>query len=81
MFTLRFDMRAKDGPDSAADLYAAAVEMAAFGEENGAAALIVSEHHASPDGYLPAPLILASASPSGRRGAPTPTACASTSRT
>ena len=61
MFTLRFDMRAKDGPDSAADLYAAAVEMAAFSEENGAAAVIVSEHHASPDGYLPAPLILASA--------------------
>ena len=26
MFTLRFDMRAKDGPESAADLYAAAVE-------------------------------------------------------
>ncbi len=61
MFTLRFDMRAKDGPDTAADLYAAAVEMAAFGEEHGAAAVIVSEHHASPDGYLPAPLILASA--------------------
>jgi alkanesulfonate monooxygenase SsuD/methylene tetrahydromethanopterin reductase-like flavin-dependent oxidoreductase (luciferase family) len=61
MFTLRFDMRAKDGPESAADLYAAAVEMAAFGEQHGAAVAIVSEHHASPDGYLPAPLVLASA--------------------
>ena len=61
MYTLRFDMRAKDGPASAADLYAAAVEMAAFGEQNGAAAAMVSEHHASPDGYLPAPLVLASA--------------------
>jgi alkanesulfonate monooxygenase SsuD/methylene tetrahydromethanopterin reductase-like flavin-dependent oxidoreductase (luciferase family) len=61
MFTLRFDMRAKDGPGSAADLYAAAVEMAAWGEANGAAAAMVSEHHASPDGYLPAPLVLASA--------------------
>jgi alkanesulfonate monooxygenase SsuD/methylene tetrahydromethanopterin reductase-like flavin-dependent oxidoreductase (luciferase family) len=61
MYTLRFDMRAKDGPASAADLYAAAVEMAAFGEGNGAAAAVVSEHHASPDGYLPAPLLLAGA--------------------
>jgi len=61
MFTLRFDMRAKDGPASAADLYAAAVEMAAWAEQHGAPAVVVSEHHASPDGYLPAPLVLASA--------------------
>jgi alkanesulfonate monooxygenase SsuD/methylene tetrahydromethanopterin reductase-like flavin-dependent oxidoreductase (luciferase family) len=61
MFTLRFDMRAKDGPGSAPDLYAAAIEMAAWGEQNGAAAVVVSEHHASADGYLPAPLLLASA--------------------
>jgi len=61
MFTLRFDMRAKDGPGTAPDLYGAALEMAAWGEEHGAAAVIVSEHHASPDGYLPAPLVLASA--------------------
>jgi alkanesulfonate monooxygenase SsuD/methylene tetrahydromethanopterin reductase-like flavin-dependent oxidoreductase (luciferase family) len=61
MFMLRFDMRAKDGPASAADLYAAAVEMAAWGEAQGAITAAVSEHHASPDGYLPAPLVLASA--------------------
>jgi alkanesulfonate monooxygenase SsuD/methylene tetrahydromethanopterin reductase-like flavin-dependent oxidoreductase (luciferase family) len=61
MFSLRFDMRAKDGPASAGDLYTAAVEMAAWAEEHGAAAAVVSEHHASPDGYLPAPLLLASA--------------------
>ncbi len=61
MFTLRFDMRAKDGPGTMADLYAAAVEMAVFGERNGAAAAVVSEHHASPDGYLPSPFLLASA--------------------
>jgi len=61
MFTLRFDMRAKDGPASAADLYAAALEMAVWGEGHGAVATLVSEHHASPDGYLPAPLLLASA--------------------
>jgi alkanesulfonate monooxygenase SsuD/methylene tetrahydromethanopterin reductase-like flavin-dependent oxidoreductase (luciferase family) len=61
MFALRFDMRAKDGPGTTADLYAAALEMAVFGERNGAALAIVSEHHASPDGYLPSPLLLASA--------------------
>ena len=61
MFTLRFDMRAKDGPGSAPDLYAAAIEMAAFAEQHGAAAVVVCEHHASPDGYLPTPLLLASA--------------------
>ena len=61
MYMLRFDMRAKDGPGSAADLYAAAVEMAEWGERNGAVAAAVSEHHASPDGYLPSPLLLASA--------------------
>ena len=61
MFTLRFDMRAKDGSGSAPDLYAAAIEMAAFAEQHGAAAVVVCEHHASPDGYLPTPLLLASA--------------------
>lgn len=35
--------------------------MAAWGEENGCVALQVSEHHRSQDGYLPAPMILASA--------------------
>jgi alkanesulfonate monooxygenase SsuD/methylene tetrahydromethanopterin reductase-like flavin-dependent oxidoreductase (luciferase family) len=59
---MRFDMRVPaEGSASAAELYAAALEMAAWGEENGALQLVVSEHHASPDGYLPAPLVLAAA--------------------
>ncbi len=61
MFTMRFDMRAKDGFESAPALYQAAIEMAEWGEQNGCFAVQVSEHHASPDGYLPAPLVLASA--------------------
>lgn len=61
MFTLRFDMRLRDGDASAAALYRAALEMAAFGEQHGAALAMVSEHHAASDGYLPAPLLLASA--------------------
>jgi len=61
MFTLRFDMRLRDGFASAPELYRAALEMAAWGEQHGAALAMVSEHHASSDGYLPAPLVLASA--------------------
>ena len=62
MFMLRFDMRAPaDGPAPIADLYDAAIEMAAWSEQNGGVAIAVSEHHASPDGYLPSPLILATA--------------------
>ncbi|MBJ20261.1 MAG: LLM class flavin-dependent oxidoreductase [Deltaproteobacteria bacterium] len=62
MFTLRFDMRAPDeGPASPVDLYRCALEMAEWGESHGAISALVSEHHSSPDGYLPSPLILASA--------------------
>jgi alkanesulfonate monooxygenase SsuD/methylene tetrahydromethanopterin reductase-like flavin-dependent oxidoreductase (luciferase family) len=58
---MRFDLRAPEGGAPAAELYAAALEMAAWGEERGCLAVAVSEHHASPDGYLPAPLVLAAA--------------------
>ena len=61
MFTMRFDMRAPAFGAPRADLYRAALEMAAWGEENGCLGLQVCEHHRSADGYLPAPLILASA--------------------
>jgi len=62
MFLMRFDMRAPAfGSASTADLYACALEMADWGERNGCAQLVISEHHASEDGYLPSPLLLASA--------------------
>jgi alkanesulfonate monooxygenase SsuD/methylene tetrahydromethanopterin reductase-like flavin-dependent oxidoreductase (luciferase family) len=62
LFILRFDMRCPAwGEASPADLYAAAVEMSRYGEQHGAAAIIVSEHHHSEDGYLPSPIVLASA--------------------
>jgi alkanesulfonate monooxygenase SsuD/methylene tetrahydromethanopterin reductase-like flavin-dependent oxidoreductase (luciferase family) len=62
VFMLRFDMRAPtDGPADIRDLYAAAIEMAEWGEQHGALSVVLSEHHASPDGYLPSPLIFASA--------------------
>lgn len=62
MFTLRFDMRAPGRtPAETAALYEAALEMAAWGERHGCTLAMVSEHHGSEDGYLPAPLVLAAA--------------------
>jgi alkanesulfonate monooxygenase SsuD/methylene tetrahydromethanopterin reductase-like flavin-dependent oxidoreductase (luciferase family) len=43
------------------DLYEAFLDMAKFADDSGFAAVVVSEHHASDDGYLPSPLIAASA--------------------
>ena len=60
MFTMRFDMRTHPDGAPVQDLYAAALEMSAWAEGRGCIGVQVSEHHASPDGYLPAPLVLAS---------------------
>ena len=61
MYTLRFDLRAPTDGTPKAELYAAALDMCAWGEQHGALAAVLSEHHGSPDGYLPAPIVLASA--------------------
>jgi alkanesulfonate monooxygenase SsuD/methylene tetrahydromethanopterin reductase-like flavin-dependent oxidoreductase (luciferase family) len=61
MFTMRFDMRAPDTGASTTDLYKAAVDLAAWTETRGCIAAVISEHHTSEDGYLPSPLLLASA--------------------
>lgn len=54
-------MRAPSFGASTTDLYAAAIDMSAWAEQHGCVAAILCEHHGSEDGYLPAPLILASA--------------------
>ena len=68
MYQLRFSMRCPDegrsrSEESAARsaLYRAAVDMVSWGENHGNVAAAISEHHGSPDGYIPSPLILASA--------------------
>ncbi len=61
MFTLRFDMRAPHWGAPIEDLYAAAIEMAAWSEGRGAVITVLSEHHATEDRHLPSPLVLASA--------------------
>ena len=62
MFTMRFDMRAP-GQDATARgaLYRAAIDMAAWADSRGSATVVVSEHHASEDGYLPSPFPMAAA--------------------
>ena len=57
LFGLRFDFRnpAFAGV-SHADRYAAGLEMAEWADRLGCLTLGVSEHHGSPDGYLPSPL-------------------------
>lgn len=61
MFTLRFDMQAPVSGAPAANLYAAALEMAEWADDNGAFMVALSEHHATADGYLPSPVVLAAA--------------------
>src|SRR4051794_28823221 len=61
MFAMRFDMRAPANGAPAPELYRAALEMCAWGEEHGALSAVFCEHHGSADGYLPAPLALAAA--------------------
>jgi alkanesulfonate monooxygenase SsuD/methylene tetrahydromethanopterin reductase-like flavin-dependent oxidoreductase (luciferase family) len=68
MYQLRFSMRCpgiglSGSQESAArsELYRAAIDMVAWGEGHGCIAATISEHHSSPDGYIPSPLVLASA--------------------
>ncbi|HWE55448.1 MAG TPA: LLM class flavin-dependent oxidoreductase [Acidimicrobiales bacterium] len=56
-FGLRFDFRNPDlAGTSAADRYAAGLEMVEWADRRGCISVTVSEHHASSDGYLPSPL-------------------------
>ncbi len=61
VYLLRFDMRAPAIGAPTADLYAAALEMASWVEDRGALMAVVCEHHTMDDGYLPSPLVLATA--------------------
>ncbi len=54
---MRFDFRNPDHADTAmADRYAAALDMAEWADLLGCVTIAVSEHHGSPDGYLPSPI-------------------------
>jgi len=56
-FAMRFDFRNPEmAATSMADRYAAALDMAEWADGLGCVNIAVSEHHASPDGYLPSPI-------------------------
>lgn len=59
--TAAFDMRSPDWATPTHELYAAAVEMAAYADEAGLDGINLMEHHGSDDGYLPQPFTLAAA--------------------
>ena len=61
MFMMRFDMRAPASGASTSELYRTVIEMCEFAETRGCVSAVLSEHHMSPDGYLPAPMTLAAA--------------------
>jgi alkanesulfonate monooxygenase SsuD/methylene tetrahydromethanopterin reductase-like flavin-dependent oxidoreductase (luciferase family) len=61
-FGLRFDFRNPDLAGTAmADRYAAALEMCEWADRLGCSSIGVSEHHGSPDGYLPRPIPMVAA--------------------
>ncbi len=58
---ISYDMRAPSFGAPAASLYAAALDQVAWADEVGFDLVGLGEHHASPDGYDPSPLVLAAA--------------------
>lgn len=57
LFGLRFDFRNPDiARTSFADRYSTALDMVQWADALGAMTVSVSEHHGSPDGYLPSPV-------------------------
>jgi alkanesulfonate monooxygenase SsuD/methylene tetrahydromethanopterin reductase-like flavin-dependent oxidoreductase (luciferase family) len=60
-FTLAYDMRAPEFGAKPVDLYAAALDQCAWADTLGCEMVSFLEHHASNDGYLPSPIVMASA--------------------
>ncbi len=58
---LTFDMRAPDFGTPARELYAAALDQAAWADDLGFESIGLGEHHASTDGYNPSPIPFAAA--------------------
>jgi alkanesulfonate monooxygenase SsuD/methylene tetrahydromethanopterin reductase-like flavin-dependent oxidoreductase (luciferase family) len=62
MFVIRFDLRVPDCSSlSRSDQYREALAMTRFADEHGFAAAVVSEHHATDDGFMHSPLPVAAA--------------------
>ena len=57
--SLRYDMRAPSFGPPAQELYSAALEQCEWADRAGFHSVGISEHHASEDGFLPSPVVLA----------------------
>jgi alkanesulfonate monooxygenase SsuD/methylene tetrahydromethanopterin reductase-like flavin-dependent oxidoreductase (luciferase family) len=60
-FEVRYDMRAPDFGARPVDLYQAALDQCEWADGLGFESCTLMEHHASTDGYLPSPLVMAAA--------------------
>ena len=60
-YVISYDMRAPDFGARPADLYAAALDQVAWADQLGFHSVGLGEHHCSPDGYNPSPIVLACA--------------------
>jgi alkanesulfonate monooxygenase SsuD/methylene tetrahydromethanopterin reductase-like flavin-dependent oxidoreductase (luciferase family) len=59
---IRFDLRVPEWAETThAQQYAACLEMCEWADRLGLDSIVLSEHHGTPDGYLPSPLTLAAA--------------------
>lgn len=61
VLTLAYDMRSPDWGAPTEALYRTAVEQAAWADRRGFSAVVLMEHHASRDGYLPSPIVMGGA--------------------
>ena len=59
MTNVSFDMRSPAWATPTAELYGAALEMAAYADQIGVDRIGLMEHHGSDDGYLPQPFVMA----------------------
>src|SRR5258705_4783305 len=62
ILSLRYDLRrAPFAASTSADLVATALDQCEWADRLGFGAVTLSEHHGSPDGYLPSPLVFGAA--------------------
>lgn len=62
LFGLRYDLRRPDfATATSAELAATAIEQCVWADGLGFATVTLSEHHGSPDGYLPSPFLMGAA--------------------
>ena len=61
-FIVRYDFRAPgEALSRQQEMFQRCLEQVGYAEQHGSSAIVISEHHATEDGYLPSPLMVAAA--------------------